>query len=241
MFLKNNAEAPETMFEREREGLLALNLPDGPRVPQPLLAGVDFLLLEDLDPAPPSSGYWPEFGRRLASLHLHTQTAFGFEHDNFIGATLQPNPWTENGFTFFGEHRLRFQARLARHKRWLDDRDLSGVDHIIRRLPDLVPAQPPSLLHGDLWSGNAVSGPEGEPALIDPAAHYGWAEAELGMTQLFGGFPNEFYAAYEEVHPLAPAWPERLPLYNLYHLLNHLNLFGGNYLDQVRFVIKRYA
>jgi protein-ribulosamine 3-kinase len=240
LFLKHNPDAPAGMFEREREGLEALTVVGGPRLPQAHLAGADFLLLEDLDPAPPAHGYWPDFGRQMAALHQHTGESFGFQHDNFIGSSPQPNPWTEDGYTFFGEHRLRYQARLARHKRWLDDRDLTAVDHIIRRLPDLVPEQPASLIHGDLWSGNAVCGPAGEPALIDPAAHYGWAEAELGMTQLFGGFPSEFYQAYEEVRPLVQGWHERLALYNLYHLLNHLNLFGANYLDQVHLVLTRY-
>jgi len=123
----------------------------------------------------------------------------------------------------------------------MDDHDLAQVDSIIRRLPELVPAQPASLLHGDLWSGNVTSGSSGEPALIDPAAHYGWAEAELGMTVLFGGFPPGFYAAYQDARPLPNGWRDRLTLYNLYHLLNHLNLFGAIYLDQVRFVIQRFA
>lgn len=240
-FLKQNASAPEDMFEREMEGLRALAEPAVLRVPQAYLAGPDFLLLEDLDPGQPSKAYWEDFGRGLAALHGQTSERFGFAHDNYLGSTPQPNPWTDDGVTFFGEHRLRFQARLARHKRWLDDRDLAQVDTIIRRLPELVPEQPASLLHGDLWSGNATSGASGEPALIDPAAHYGWAEAELGMTVLFGGFPAAFYGAYEDARPLESGWRDRLTLYNLYHLLNHLNLFGASYLDQVKFVIRRFA
>lgn len=240
-FLKVNSDAPADMFEREAEGLEALRQPDGPRVPEAYLAGRDFLLLEDLAPGPRGDAFWEEFGRQLGHLHQHANASFGFPHDNYIGSTPQPNPWAEDGYTFFAEHRLRFQARLARHHRWLNDKDVAGVDRIIRRLPDLVPVQPASLIHGDLWSGNATSGPNGEPALIDPAAHYGWAEAELAMTMLFGAFPGEFYAAYEEVRPLAAGWRARMSLYNLYHLLNHLNLFGANYLDQVRIVIRRYA
>ena len=105
----------------------------------------------------------------------------------------------------------------------------------------MVPPQPASLIHGDLWSGNVIPGPEGWACLIDPACHYGWAEAELGMTQLFGGFDAEFYAAYADSRPLASGWRDRLPVYNLYHLLNHLNLFGGSYLASVRRVLDRFA
>jgi protein-ribulosamine 3-kinase len=241
LFLKHNPDAARDMFQREMEGLRALAEAGALRIPQAFLSGPDFLLLEDLNPAQPAESYWPEFGRGLAAIHGRESDNFGFDHDNYIGSTPQPNPWTEDGYTFFGEHRLRFQARLARHKRWLEDRDLVQIDSIIRRLPELVPEQPASLLHGDLWSGNATTGDSGEPALIDPAAHYGWPEAELGMTVLFGGFPPSFYDAYEESRPLEAGWRERLSLYNLYHLLNHLNLFGTTYLDQVRLVIRRFA
>ncbi len=240
-FLKQNPSAPADMFEAEMQGLSALAEADALRVPRAYVSGPDFLLLEDLNPAQPSKSYWEDFGRGLASLHSRTSDKFGFQQDNYLGSTPQPNPWTDDGYVFFGEHRLRFQARLARHKRFLDDHDLVQVDAIIRRLPQLVPEQPASLLHGDLWSGNATSDAGGEPALIDPAAHYGWAEAELGMTALFGGFPSAFYEAYEAARSLQPGWRDRLSLYNLYHLLNHLNLFGATYLDQAKLVIHRFS
>ena len=210
LFVKQNPSAPDDMFEREMEGLNALAKASAIRVPEAYLAGSDFLLLEDLNPGHLSKSYWEDFGRGLAALHTRTAKQFGFPHDNYLGSTPQPNSWTDDGYVFFGEHRLRFQARLARHKRWLDDHDLAQVDSIIRRLPELIPNQPASLLHGDLWSGNATSGADGEPAIIDPAAHYGWAEAELGMTALFGGFPPAFYTAYEAARPLAAGWRDRL-------------------------------
>lgn len=240
-FLKQNSSAPPLMFEREAEGLQAIGVPDGPRVPEPLLAGEQFLLLEDLRPAPRSAGYWTEFGRQLAALHEHTDPQFGFEHDNFLGSTPQPNPPTEDGYQFFAEHRLIYQARLARQRGLLEPGDVQHIEAIAGRLRELVPEQPASLIHGDLWSGNATTGSAGEPAIIDPAAHYGWAEAELGMTALFGGFSDEFYAAYEAARPLAPGWRERLPLYNLYHLLNHLNLFGRGYLGQVQHIVRQFS
>ena len=229
------------MFAREAEGLQALTVAGGPRLPRPLLVGADFLLMEDLRPATPGPLYWEAFGRQLARLHEHTSNQFGFEHDNFLGSTPQPNPPTEDGFEFFAEQRLEYQGRLANGRGLLGSNELARVLALAARLREWIPNQPASLIHGDLWSGNAITGSNGEPAIIDPAVHYGWAEAELGMTALFGGFPERFYRAYEEVRPLESGWPERLPIYNLYHLLNHVNLFGAGYLAQVRSVLDRFA
>lgn len=240
-FLKTNPAAPRDMFAREAEGLRALQVEDGPRVPTPYVWGADFLLLEDLRPARQRPDFWETLGRQLAALHSHTAPRFGFEHDNYIGSTPQPNPWTEDGYAFFAEHRLLFQARLAHRRGLLSAEDVRRVERLAARLPELVPPQPASLLHGDLWSGNVMPDAAGQPALIDPATHYGWAEAELGMTALFGGFPEAFYRAYETVRPLAPGWRDRLPVYNLYHLLNHLNLFGRGYYASVREVLRRFV
>jgi fructosamine-3-kinase len=234
--LKTNASAPAGLFAREAEGLAALHLDGGPTVPEVLGAADDFLLLEDLRPASPARGYWPEFGRRLARLHRVTSERFGFAHDNWLGASPQPNGCMDDGWAFFAERRLRHQARLA--ARWKLD---ARIERVCARLRELVPPQPASLIHGDLWSGNAMVDAHGMPALIDPAAHHGWAEAELAMTRLFGGFPESFYAAYAEVRPLAPGFAERVDLYNLYHLLNHLVLFGASYLGQVEAILARYA
>lgn len=240
-FLKQNPSAPADMFEREAEGLRAITVTDGPRTPAPLLAGSDFLLLEDLGPAPAAADRWRSFGRQVAAVHDQVSDRFGFDHDNYLGSTPQPNPRVVDGYEFFGQHRLLFQAKRAHDAGRLGLDDVKRVEHVAKRLRELVPAQPASLIHGDLWSGNAITGPNGEAAWIDPAAHYGWAEAELGMTTLFGGFPAAFYQEYEIARPLEAGWRERLPIYNLYHLLNHLNLFGGSYLPQVQSVLSRYA
>lgn len=240
LFLKSNPEAPADMFAREAEGLEALTVPGAPRVPRPLLVEETFLLLEDLAPGPRAPDYWPAFGRQLARLHQEHGAGFGFDHDNYLGSTPQPNPRTDDGHEFFAEHRLLYQGRLAHRNGLLSAEEVRKIKDIAARLPELVPDQPPSLIHGDLWSGNAISDSEGGPAIIDPAAHYGWAEAELGMTTLFGQFPDPFYRAYEEARPLQPDWQSRLPLYNLYHLLNHLNLFGRSYLSQVQSLLRRY-
>lgn len=241
MFLKTNQRAPADMFQREAEGLQALQVRGGPHVPEVMLVGAHFLLLEDLQPATKSENYWQDFGQQLARLHRVHNDRFGFEHDNYIGSTPQPNPWMENGHAFFAQQRLLFQAQLARRNNRLDGKEVRMVEKVAEKLPDLIPEQPASLMHGDLWSGNALTDSAGKPALIDPAAHFGWAEAELGMTQLFGGFPASFYHAYQEQRTLQPGWEDRLPLYNLYHLLNHLNLFGGGYHSQVLSVLRGYT
>lgn len=241
LFLKQNNSSPADMFSRESEGLLALVVEGGPRVPEPYLFGLDFILIEDLNPAPLSADYWELFGKELAALHKQTGTRFGFEHDNYIGSTAQPNPWTEDEYVFFAESRLGFQAELAAEQGLLRSEHVRRVRQLSEQLPNLIPSQPAALIHGDLWSGNAMTGPAGEPAIIDPAAHYGWAEAELGMTTLFGGFPSLFYNAYQEINPLTPGWRDRLPIYNLYHLLNHLNLFGSSYYGRVISILDRFA
>jgi fructosamine-3-kinase len=247
LFLKVNSNCPPDMFEREADGLAALAglaglaAPGGPRVPRVLLFGPDFILQEFIDPAPRPAGYWETLGRQLAALHNVTSPRFGFPHDNYIGSTPQVNTWTESGYDFFAEQRLGCQARLARRNELLDEADYKSVAALAARLDRLVPTQPASLIHGDLWSGNLHSGPNGEPVLIDPAAHYGWAEAELAMMTLFGSPPAGFFQAYESVRPLATGWRERLDLYNIYHLLNHLNLFGGSYAGSVRSILRRYA
>jgi fructosamine-3-kinase len=240
-FLKQNTRVPEDMFECEANGLKALTIESGPRVPIPYLSSQNFLLLEDLKPARRKNTFWRSLGTKLAKMHQNTCPNFGFDHNNYIGSTPQRNTWTQDGFEFFGAQRLSFQADLALSNGYLERTDLTRLKRIINSLPTLVPEQPASLLHGDLWSGNAIADEEGNPAIIDPAVHYGWAEAELGMTALFGGFPQEFYDAYADERPLQSGWRDRLPIYNLYHLLNHVNLFGYGYLGQVRGILKRYA
>ncbi|MBW2713780.1 MAG: fructosamine kinase family protein [Deltaproteobacteria bacterium] len=254
-FLKRHANPPPQMFEVEALGLEALRNAlasceaTALRVPQVFLWGASFLLLEDLHPAPKRPDYWQALGRGLAEIHNDTRTCFGFSQDhqgqsrqidNYCGLTPQPNPRMTDGYAFFAEARLTHQATLAADKGLLTPTDLSDVENLCRRLPQLIPEQPASLIHGDLWSGNAHCGPNGEPALIDPAAHWGWAEAEIAMTRLFGGFAPGFYDAYLEVRPLDPGWERRLDLYNLYHVLNHANLFGHGYVGQARTILRKY-
>lgn len=240
VFVKHNAAVPAGFFAAEAAGLAALAQHDSLRVPGVLSVSDTYIVLEFIHCAPVNASYWRTLGAGLADLHSKTMPCFGFEHDNYCGSTMQPNPKTACGYAFFADQRLAYQARLAYDSGKLPQADLRALEKLLVRLADLIPEQLPSLLHGDLWSGNVISDEIGDPVLIDPAVHWGWAEADIAMTLLFGGFDSQFYAAYEETRPLAHGWRERVPLYNLYHLLNHLNLFGGAYYHDVKNTIARF-
>lgn len=251
LFAKHNASAPEGLFEREAEGLLALAEPGVLRVPRDPVAGhtggTSFLVMEAVPTGRPRAGFFADFGRHLAHLHRETirrtSEPFGFPHDNYIGSTPQPNGWTASWPAFFRERRLGFQLGLARRKGLSDDPLHRLGERLLDRLDDWldVPEEPACLLHGDLWSGNFLSDDAGEPVLIDPAAYYGHREADLAMTELFGGFDHSFYDAYEAEWPLPPGSPERREIYKLYHLLNHLNLFGRSYRARCMEILQRFA
>lgn len=198
------------------------------RAPEPLRHGAHggqaFLVMEFLELT--GHGDWAELGRMLARLHRNTGPRFGWARDNTIGATPQKNAWHDDWRTFFAECRLAPQLRLAEaHGFRLETKNI--LEALRQHRPQ------PSLLHGDLWRGNVAFTPEGAPVLFDPAGYYGDREADLAMTELFAGFPEDFYAAYNAAYPLDPGYATRKHLYNLYHLLNHLNVFGGGYLAQV--------
>jgi len=222
-FLKQGAPERADAFAAEAEGLEALR--PHIRVPRVFGHGVKdgraFIELEHL--ALQAGGDYASLGRMLAALHRHTGARFGWGRDNYIGLSPQRNGWCEDWLEFWRERRLGPQLERA------------GIRVDLEKLgPLLENHQPaPSLLHGDLWSGNAGFTKEG-PVVFDPAVYYGDREADLAMTELFGGFPREFYAAYEKEWPLDEGYSRRKHLYNLYHLLNHLNLFGGGYLGQVK-------
>ena len=191
-------------------------------MPRILDHGSDFIVLEQLDLK--RNGDWAALAQLLAKLHRTTGPRFGWHRDNWIGATPQINDWRDDWATFFQECRLRPQLELARQ---------NGFSFSVPAdlLKDHRPQ--PSLLHGDLWSGNAGFIEEG-PVIFDPAVYYGDREADIAMTELFGGFPARFYDAYNEALPLPDGYETRKHLYNLYHLLNHLNIFGAGYLAQVQ-------
>jgi fructosamine-3-kinase len=177
---------------------------------------------------------WPAMGRMLAALHRKTAERFGWASDNWIGLAPQTNGWSEDWIAFWRERRLAPQLERA----GLASKAAPLLERLERFFPGYRPV--PSLLHGDLWRGNAGFTPEG-PVIFDPAVYYGDREADLAMTELFGGFPRAFYAAYEDAWPLDSGYTRRKRLYNLYHLLNHLNLFGASYLGQVHAVLRGLA
>lgn len=242
-FVKLNAPSALAMFEAESEGLVALAASGAIRVPQPLCYGeVDgraYLVMEHLTLRTLASADEARvFGQALAALHRHNTAHYGWHRDNHIGATPQSNATHVAWPRFYAESRLRPQLRLAAAHgyggAWIEK-----GEKLAERLPALFVDYRPtaSLLHGDLWHGNVGVLPDGTPAIFDPAVYYGDRETDLAMTELFGGFPANFYAAYREAWPLAEGYETRKTLYNLYHVLNHLNLFGRGYLGQAQRMI----
>ena len=246
LFVKQSTTLPQAMFSAEARGLAALRCEGGPRVPQPLAVGAagrePFILMEWIDAGRPGPGFHERFGRMLARMHRSlTGDRFGFESDNYIGSTEQPNTWSDSWCEFFASHRIGFQARLARDRGKIDSHLSRSIDSIINRMDSLlVEPDHPALLHGDLWGGNYLCDGSDMPVLIDPAVYYGHPEADLAMTELFGGFTPAFYGAYRDESPLQSGYAGRRDLYNLYHMLNHLNIFGGSYLGSVRSIVSRY-
>lgn len=235
-FRKTGPESAFEMFEAEADGLAELREAGEVRVPEVIDCGVlngqAYIDLERLDLQPTNRDTETRFGEQLARLHRHTQQQFGWFRDNTIGLTPQHNNLCDDWVEFFRVYRLGFQVDLAIDNGYGKEiTELAG--RLARRLPELFDGYEPaaSLLHGDLWGGNwgAVNG---EPVLFDPAVYYGDRETDIAMTRVFGGFGKAFYEAYEANWPLAAGHERRMKLYHLYHLLNHLNLFGRSYLDR---------
>jgi fructosamine-3-kinase len=244
-FVKWNPHPRPRMFEVEARGLQLLAAANAVRVPR-VVALVDSppaLVLEWIASRGSKGEASEALGRQLAQQHRVLGDAYGLDHDNYIGSNPQPNASANSWIAFFRDRRLGCQMELARRNGYLDGRRASRLDRLSSRLGEWIDESQcaPSLLHGDLWGGNFMSGPNGEPVLIDPAVYYGEREAEIAFTELFGGFGPKFYAAYDEAWPLAPGYAGRRDLYNLYHLLNHLNLFGEGYGGSVDAILKRYA
>ena len=242
-FVKSGPIPAAPMFAAEARGLQALSVAAVVRTPAFITLGQTddraFLVLEHLDLRTLDQGGGARLGKALAHLHDITGEAFGWSEDNFIGATPQGNSPHHSWPHFFGERRLRPQLQLAL-RNGMDQALVTKGFGVIERIGGLfVDYQPqPSLLHGDLWSGNAAMAGDA-PALFDPACYYGDRETDIAMAELFGGFPVSFYAAYRAAWPLDPGYESRKPLYNLYHILNHFNLFGSAYLGQAQRMIER--
>ena len=249
LFMKSYSSSPRHFFKAEADNLLLLKRYCPLTVPTPLIVGESrdgqYLCLEYIDAAPRKADYWEHCGRGLAILHKESSIAqqrFGLDWDNWIGSTPQPNNPNANWHHFFAHTRLHWQLQLAARKGYLRpalQRDCNVLlEHVSALLPKAVR---PELVHGDLWSGNLMSDSSGAAALIDPAVYFADREVDIAMTTLFGKFDDRFYSAYNECYPLAEGWEGRLQLYNLYHLLNHLNIFGTSYLPAVTQAVRFYS
>lgn len=244
IFLKLEPRGEAVRLEAEAFGLDALARSGAVTVPAVLargIAGADaFLALEWLELGTKSAEAERRLGTALAAMHRTTSTRFGWPSDNYIGRTPQSNTWASTWIEFFGERRLRPQLDLAA-RRGIGGRVVERGETLLANLDawlgDHSPV--PSLVHGDLWGGNWGASPPGVPYLFDPAVHYADREVDLALTRLFGGFGEAFYRAYDETWPPAPGRDERIELYNLYHLLNHFNLFGSGYRSAVAASVER--
>jgi fructosamine-3-kinase len=241
VFVKLNQASELDMFAAELAGLSDIAATQTIRVPQPICYGIAqqyaFIAMEAIplsQQAPPQA--WYQMGCNLASLHqVPPAQSFGWHRDNTIGSIPQPNPWTTHWIDFWAEHRLGYQFHLAKHK----GTHFARATELIAALPQLLgdhhPA--PSLVHGDLWTGNAAISQTGTPIIFDPATYWGDREVDIAMSRLFGSFPATFYQGYQATFPLPLGYERRQSLYNLYHILNHYNLFGGSYATQAQRMI----
>jgi protein-ribulosamine 3-kinase len=239
VFVKSNHDADPTMFTAEARGLAWLAQSQALRIPQVLAVGEEFLALEAISPGRRRPDFDEHLGRALAALHRFGAPGFGLDHDNFIGRLPQSNTPAPTWPDFYRERRLEPQLRLARAAGLCSPALARGFDRLLAVLDDRVgPPEPPARLHGDLWGGNLIVDETGTGCLIDPAVYGGHREVDLAMMRLFGGFAPAVFAAYHEAWPLSPGHEERVPFYQLYFLMVHVNLFGGSYLAQAEHALR---
>lgn len=244
-FLKwNNRQSFPKMFEAEAKGLSLLRSTTTLFIPDVILCGEDsensFLLLEWVDPGKRQTNFWRDFGEKLALLHQHTSDYFGLDHDNYIGSLPQKNSQHTSWSDFFIHQRLEPQLKLAVDSGKLTKQLIANLSTLHKALPEILPVEKPSLIHGDLWNGNFMVAPDGFACLADPAVYYGHREMDIAMTRLFGGYDPEFYRSYDDTFPLQKNTASRVDIHNLYPLLVHVNLFGGGYVQQVGSILSRF-
>ena len=245
-FLKYNSAVSNDVFIKEANGLKELIKSKAIRIPEVLEFGKDYILLEYINSGNRKKNFSEEFGQRFANMHKFTSESFGYFEDNYIGSNIQNNIPDEqekvDWVSFYFNKRILFQLQLAEKFGSATEELRRGISKLEDRINQIITTgDKPSLLHGDLWSGNYMIDENGSAVLIDPAVYYGHREADLGMTKLFGGFGAEFYEAYNESFPLEDGYEYRENIYKLYHVLNHLNLFGGGYYSQAMSLIKYYV
>ncbi|MFD2922835.1 fructosamine kinase family protein [Halobacillus naozhouensis] len=247
-FVKGNNNVPPHFFKIEALGLDRIAQTDAINVPkvydynQPGKGETGFIVLEWIEEEVGNSRSVEQLGTHLANLHQHTADHFGFDQPTFIGELTQENHWRDSWVEYYRDDRMQPQLQLAVEHNTLPLKRRERLEQLLSRLDQLLPHHPsPSLLHGDLWGGNYLVGRKGVPYLIDPSILYGDHAFELAFTELFGGFPPPFYAAYEEVMPLPYGYEDMKPLYQLYYLLVHLNMFGESYGPPVDRILARYT
>jgi protein-ribulosamine 3-kinase len=237
LLLKVNPGA-KASFSKEANGLIELAKPGVIRVPKVVEAEDDFILMEYIEGMPKGNKFYENFGRNFALLHQYLGEMYGFYENNYIGSTEQLNIASgeekEDWISFFYHKRLFFQFKLAERNGFVTEELRNSFGRLSDKIDDILGGRniKPSLMHGDLWSGNYMSDEKGEACIIDPAVYYGDREADLAMTRLFGGFSRSFYDSYNETFPLDAGFEERENIYKLYHILNHLNIFGRSYYQQ---------
>lgn len=245
-FVKINTSAPPELFAKEAHGLNELQLAGAFKIPEVLAVSSHFIILEFIPSGKPVAHFFEHFGRHLAQLHLYKAMNFGFYEANFIGSSIQENVPTNheknNWAAFYFNKRILFQLRLAEQRGNATPALVQGIANLENKIENILAGseERPSLLHGDLWSGNYLTNAGGYASLIDPAVYYGHREADLAMTKLFGGFSPSFYKSYEETYPLPAGYKFREQVYHLYHVLNHFNLFGKTYYNRAIEILKGY-
>ncbi|MGM0932713.1 MAG: fructosamine kinase family protein [Bacteroidota bacterium] len=237
----NDADKYPGMFEAEKAGLEQLARPGVIDIPEVLAVGnienTAYLLLEYKASAPNAPDFVEKFGMQLAALHKTTSEEFGFSEDNYIGSLPQYNKPSKSAAKFYISQRLEPQLKMAKDQGY----SLQITGDFFKNISEIIPEEPPALIHGDLWNGNYLVNEKGLPCLIDPATAYAPREMDLAMMKLFGGFEEEVFTVYNDYFPIVPGLEKRIPLWQLYYLLVHLNLFGTGYLASVSNIIKKYS
>lgn len=248
VFVKINTSASLAMFEAEEFGLQSIEETDSVTVPSVYCTGISgvhsFIAMQRLSiarlPGTLSGQYYRKFGRKLAIMHKHTQTQYGADINNTIGSTTQFNNWTQNWFDFWRQQRLYYQLSLIKQTGLAPSSLFDEGYELGEKMSQLFTETPvASCLHGDLWQGNWAFDGHGNALIFDPAHYFGDRETDIAMTRLFGSAPPDFYATYNEAYPLSDNYTTRETFYNIYHILNHYNLFGGSYLRQAQQMIRR--
>ncbi|GAB5401568.1 MAG: fructosamine kinase family protein [Aureisphaera sp.] len=229
------------MFEKEALGLEVLSKSNSFRIPKVISTGTfaktSYLLLEYISNSPKAIGFWEAFAMSLVKLHKTTHSKFGLRHDNYIGSLVQKNKQCDSSVDFFITQRLQPQFKSAHNKGFV----FKNLDGLYQNTSKIIPDEPSSLIHGDLWNGNYLVSTMGQPTLIDPAVSFASREMDLAMMQLFGGFPDVVFSMYNEQFPILAEFESRVALWQLYYILVHLNIFGGSYLQQAKEIVSRYS